>query len=161
MPESLKQEFLTLASQTDVFTFILLVIAAPILEELIFRGVILDGLLKRYSPTKSILISSLLFGLVHLNPWKFVTGFVLGFFIGWVYNNTKSLTTSIIIHASFNITAYLFRISLDMEKLMNSALVETYEGLINLVAIIVGSILIVLSCMYFLKKEFKIKELVS
>jgi hypothetical protein len=128
---------------------------------LIFRGVILDGLLKRYSPTKSILISSLLFGLVHLNPWKFVTGFVLGFFIGWVYNNTKSLTTSIIIHASFNITAYLFRISLDMEKLMNSALVETYEGLINLVAIIVGSILIVLSCMYFLKKEFKIKELVS
>jgi len=161
MPESLKQEFLTLASQTGVFTFITLVIAAPILEELIFRGIILDGLLKRYSPTKSILISSLLFGLVHLNPWQFVTGFVLGIFIGWVYNNTKSLTTSIIIHASFNLTAYLLRMSLDMEKLINSTLVELYGGIINLITAIIGSLLIVLICVYFLKKEFKKGELVS
>jgi len=46
MPESVKKAFLDFGSQTGFFAFFLMVIAAPILEELIFRGIILDGLLK-------------------------------------------------------------------------------------------------------------------
>lgn len=46
-----------------------MVIAAPVLEELIFRGMMLEGLLKKYSPVTSIIISSILFGVAHLNPW--------------------------------------------------------------------------------------------
>ena len=63
MPEILKKALLDLAGQNGIFSFLLIVIAAPILEELLFRGIILDGLLKNYSPLKSILISSFLFGL--------------------------------------------------------------------------------------------------
>lgn len=50
MPQILKEAFMAMGSQKGIFTFALLVIAAPILEELIFRGIILDGLLKIYSP---------------------------------------------------------------------------------------------------------------
>ena len=75
MPEFVKDIVLEFASRHGVFSFIAIVIAAPVLEELIFRGIILNGLLKRYSPLKSVLISSILFGVVHLNPWQFVAAF--------------------------------------------------------------------------------------
>ncbi len=48
------------------------VVAAPVLEELIFRGIMLEGLLKNYNPMKAIIITNLLFGIAHLNPWQFV-----------------------------------------------------------------------------------------
>ena len=88
MLESIKRAFANFASQTGVFSFLLVVIAAPILEELIFRGILLDGLLKKYTPFKAILLSSFLFGFVHLNPWQFVTGLLIGIFSGWVYYKT-------------------------------------------------------------------------
>lgn len=80
IPDFIKNIFLELANQKGVFTFLSIVIAAPILEELIFRGIILDGLLRKYAPVKSILISSLLFGFLHLNPWQFITALMVGVF---------------------------------------------------------------------------------
>ena len=155
MPESIKKVFMDFMSQTGFFPFFLLVIAAPILEELIFRGIILDGLLKMYSPTKSILISSLLFGLVHLNPWQFVTGLMIGIFSGWVYYRTRSLSFSIIIHASANCSGFLMRYLTDIDSSMNDSLVETYGGWTNLILSIVCSVSIAAVCIYYLGKEFE------
>lgn len=155
IPESFKKALIGLVSQRSVFTFILMVIAAPVLEEFIFRGIILDGLLKRYSPTKSILVSSLLFGLVHLNPWQFVTGFIIGIFSGWVYYRTRSLSFSIIIHAAVNLTGFLMRFFIDVDSYMNASMLDMYGGLINLILVIAGSVLIVAVCVYFLHKEFE------
>ena len=154
MPESIKKAFMDFGGQTGIFAFILMVVAAPILEELIFRGIILDGLLKKYSPEKSILLSSFLFGLVHLNPWQFVTGFIIGIFAGWVYYKTKSLSLTIIIHAAANLSGYLMRQFIDMDSALDISLPETYGGLTNLIFAIVGSIIIVTVCIYFLGKEF-------
>jgi membrane protease YdiL (CAAX protease family) len=130
------------------------VIAAPILEELIFRGIILDGLFKKYSPIKSILISSMLFGLVHLNPWQFVAGLIIGIFSGWVYYRTRSLSFSIIIHAAANLSGFAFRYFIDFDASMDDTLVEMYGGLTNLILAIIGSIIIVAVCVYLLSKEF-------
>ena len=154
MSESIKKALIGFGSQTGVFSFILMVIAAPILEELIFRGIILDGLLKNNSPTKSIMISSLLFGLVHLNPWQFIAGFIIGIFSGWVYYRTKNLLLSIIIHASANLSAYFMRYFIDIDSSMDDRLLEMYGGLSNLIMAIVGSITIVSICIYFLNKAF-------
>jgi membrane protease YdiL (CAAX protease family) len=57
--QTLCKNILDKESSTGVYSFITIVIAAPILEELIFRGIILNGLLKA-TPLKSIIISSLL-----------------------------------------------------------------------------------------------------
>ncbi len=155
MSESIKEAFMDFGSQTGVFAFLLMVIAAPILEELIFRGIILDGLLKNYTPTKAILVSALLFGLVHLNPWQFVTGFLVGIFSGWVYYKTKSLSFSIIIHATANLSGFLIRLVIDVDSMMDDSLLEMYGGLTNLILAIVGSVIIVAVCIYFLRKEFE------
>src|SRR5262245_19593322 len=63
----------------------LLVIVAPVAEELLFRGIILRGLLSRFRPFSAILLSSLLFAAVHLNPWQLVSATVLGMAFGWFY----------------------------------------------------------------------------
>ncbi|MEB8346812.1 type II CAAX endopeptidase family protein [Flavobacteriaceae bacterium KMM 6898] len=153
MPESIKIEFIKAASQTGIITFIYMVIAAPILEELIFRGIILDGLLKKHSPIISILISSVLFGIVHLSPWSFVTGLIMGIFTGWVYYKSKSLLATIIIHASANITGYLSRFFIDSSTI-DQSFTESLGGTTNLILVITCSILIISICVYSLKKEF-------
>jgi uncharacterized protein len=94
----------------SVFSFLLTVIAAPLLEELLFRGIILDGFLKRYSAKRSIILSALLFGIAHLNPAQFVNGFVLGLFIGWIFWRTRSLWLCIFIHLLNNLAAYLLEL---------------------------------------------------
>lgn len=154
MPDSFKNAIMDFGSQTGIFAFLLLVIAAPVLEELLFRGIILDGLLKNYSPITAILISSLLFGIAHLNPWSFINGLIIGIFSGWVYFKTRSVLPSIIIHASANLSGFLFRQFVDNNTLMNDSLVKIFGGVTNLIIFIVGSIITLSICIYFLRKEF-------
>lgn len=77
-------------------------VAAPLLEEMLFRGVILRSFLHQYSRKESILWSALIFGLAHLNAYQFVTAFILGIVLGWLYERTRSLWPSILLHAAFN-----------------------------------------------------------
>lgn len=91
----------------DIYSFVSVVILAPIFEELICRGIILDGFLKKYSPRKAILWSSLIFGLMHLNPWQFMGAFVGGLYIGWIYYRTQSIISCMLIHSVNNMIAFL------------------------------------------------------
>lgn len=161
MPDAFKKIFLELGKMNGPISFLTMVIIAPILEELIFRGFILDGLLKRYSPFKSILVSSLIFGLAHFNPWQFVTGFLGGLFIGWVYLHTRSLTIAIIMHASNNLLGFVLGSFMDNEALMNATLTEIYGGLLNLILAIIVSIVVFMGCIYFLKIEFLKNEFIE
>ena len=159
MPDFLAEAFLAMASLNGVFAFAMMVIAAPVFEELLFRGIILEGLLNNYSPFKAILVSSLLFGLVHLNPWQFIAGLVLGLFMGWVYYHTRSVLSTIIIHASANGAGYLARVFVDLESMMNNTSRELYGGAMNYGLLIAGSLFLVLICIYFLRREFRTTEL--
>ena len=98
MPEFLKKLLLELLSDRSLPTVLMLVVAAPICEELLFRGIILDGLLKNYAPKRAIIWSAFFFGIAHLNPWQFIAALVLGGFMGWVYWRTGSLWATLIIH---------------------------------------------------------------
>ena len=155
MSDEIKKAFMDFGGKTGLYSFMLMVIAAPVLEEILFRGILLDRLLKRYSPLKSILVSSFLFGIVHLNPWQFVTGFVIGIFAGWVYYRTSSLLAAIIIHASANLNGFLARFFMDADAAMNDSLVETWGGTGQLILAIVGSLVVIAVCIYYLDKEFK------
>ena len=157
MPEFIKVMFIEMSQRTGPFSFLMIVIAAPILEELIFRGVMLDGLLKSYSPIKSILISSIFFGLVHLNPWQFVAALVIGIFSGWVYYHTRNLMFSIVIHLVNNLFAFLSMYFTDPEEMMRTTLTETYGGILSMVLSILSAILVAVVCIYFLKKELTTK----
>jgi membrane protease YdiL (CAAX protease family) len=75
---------------------------APLLEEMLFRGIVLRGFLQRYSRWQAILGSALLFGAAHLNIYQFVVGLILGTVLGWLYERTRSLIPCIALHAAYN-----------------------------------------------------------
>ena len=83
---------------------VLAVIMAPIFEEIVFRGIIQKGLInKGMNPATAIIISSVVFGLVHGNPWQFVGAVLLGCVLGLVYHKTKSLLLPVLLHAFNNL----------------------------------------------------------
>jgi membrane protease YdiL (CAAX protease family) len=106
MPEVVKQMF-EAAFKDDTPTFLSAVMAAPLAEEWLCRGVILKGLLTHYSPRKAIIWSAVLFGVLHMNPWQAIPAFCLGLAIGWVYWLTRSLWPCIFMHAVNNGLAFL------------------------------------------------------
>jgi len=79
-----------------------LVVIAPLTEELIFRGLILRGLLARTNPRRAIVISALLFALIHVNPWQFPIALGTGLIFGWAYFRTGSLVLCMAGHALHN-----------------------------------------------------------
>lgn len=77
-------------------------IVAPIFEEIIFRGIILEQLDRKYGIIKSIIFSSLLFGIMHLNIHQGVNAFFIGIITGFIYIKTNSLLLSIFLHFANN-----------------------------------------------------------
>ncbi len=86
----------------------LLVIIAPITEELLFRGIILRGLLSRHRPATAVVITAILFTVLHLNPWQFLSALFLGIVLGWFYVRSGSVAICILGHAIYNSTIVVF-----------------------------------------------------
>jgi len=106
MPEFLQKIFTSMmADQPLGMAIIYIGIAPAFMEEFLFRGIILNGFSANYSKRKAIIISALLFGLIHLNPWQFFTGFLFGIILAWVCIETKSIILCIFLHF-FNNTLY-------------------------------------------------------
>ena len=79
------------------------VVSGPIIEEICFRGLLLDGLLKtRCRPWIAILISAVAFGLFHGLWAPFVTATLFGLLAGWLYWRTDSIIPGLIIHIANN-----------------------------------------------------------
>ncbi len=73
-------------------------ILAPIIEEVIYRGIFLEYLSQRYGNVKALVLSSGIFAIVHFNLHQSVNAFLLGLILGIIYLRTKSLLHSIIVH---------------------------------------------------------------
>lgn len=89
----------------NIFYFFLMVIITPIIEEILYRGIIFNLLLKKYSVTISLTISSLIFAFVHLRFIGFGYLFLYGMLFGFAYYKTKSILTPIFIHFVINLMA--------------------------------------------------------
>ena len=104
-PEAEQQEVITMfedASDTSLALLAFSVaILTPFAEELLFRGFILGMLLKRYSNTQSIVISSLIFAIAH-EPIAMALAFGGGLLYGWVRVRTGSILPGMIAHAIWN-----------------------------------------------------------
>ena len=81
------------------------VLLAPLFEEVIFRGYIAGLLRSAYGGMVAWLLSSLLFGVVHLIPSVILTATVSGLVLGFYYLRYRSLMMVIILHAMNNLTA--------------------------------------------------------
>jgi uncharacterized protein len=94
------------------FNFILkllaVAVAAPIVEELLFRGYLQNALKAKMSAPLAITLSALVFALVHFEPYAIPILFSLGAAFGYLYHRTGSLKTNIALHVINNALALLF-----------------------------------------------------
>ncbi|MCX6908272.1 MAG: CPBP family intramembrane metalloprotease, partial [Verrucomicrobia bacterium] len=118
MPQWLAKFFADLIMAKNSFwgSLFALAVVAPVTEELFFRGLVMHGFLSRYSVRNSVLLSAILFGVIHLNPWQLISGISLGLLLGWWFARTRSLLPCLAGHALANGTLlfasfFPFRIS--------------------------------------------------
>lgn len=77
-------------------------VVAPLTEELIFRGVMLDGLRLHYRTSTAMFVSCILFASLHPYPWPTLIAFLLGLFLVWLKVQSGSLVLCMISHALYN-----------------------------------------------------------
>lgn len=88
-------------------TFALSVIVAPIIEEIVFRGVLFSAIKKRYGLIAGIILSSLIFTLVHIDPIQMISVLPLGIYLAIMYQRTGSIYPGMILHATWNLIVLL------------------------------------------------------
>ena len=92
----------------DRWGYFIVGLLAPLSEELVFRGAILRELLKwKENPWIGIIISAMLFSLVHMNPVQMPHAFLVGILLGWLYYRTDSIIPGVIWHWVNNTIAYV------------------------------------------------------
>lgn len=95
------------------------VVAAPLTEEIMVRGVIYNDFKKATSVRVALLIQALVFGLIHGNIVQGTYAFILGLILGSIYHRYKTIWASILLHFSFNLTSTTLSLAfpeLDMNK---------------------------------------------
>lgn len=97
---------------TDFGTFILAIFLLAVLpaisEELLFRGIVFNGLRSRISDWGAVVLSSLMFALMHGNLLQLVYPFILGMVMAWIVMRTGSIVASMIIHFTNNFLVVVF-----------------------------------------------------
>lgn len=74
----------------------------PLAEELLFRGVVLEGLAARFRPAAANGMSAALFGLYHVQPLSALAALLLGLVCGWAVQRSGSWWTGVVVHAVNN-----------------------------------------------------------
>ena len=80
----------------------------PVIEELMFRGIIYNELKLKVKPMTAILLTTFFFAIIHLNILQVIYTFAVGFLFIFFYEKYKDIKASIILHMSLNITTTLF-----------------------------------------------------
>ena len=102
MSEAMKATMELMLNGPIVITLISVSVFAPFFEEWLCRGIILRGLLKKVKPGWAIVISALIFGLIHGNLWQAIPAFIIGVILGYVYYKTGSLKLTMLMHCVNN-----------------------------------------------------------
>lgn len=85
-----------------IFYYVGVAFVVPLAEELLFRGLILGPLLKKYHGALAVIISAVIFGVMHGISIHIGYAFMSGIIIGCVYCFTRNIAYTYIIHMIFN-----------------------------------------------------------
>ena len=117
-PQSIiKPNFITIISTSLI---------GPIYEEILFRYLLYNRLKTKYPIKKAILITTIIFSLIHLSPIKIIYAFLLGLVLNICYEKYNNILAPILIHISANLIAnFLFEYN-------------TYILILSLISLLLG-----------------------
>lgn len=165
VPENALQ---SVTEQSPTWIILLFVgILAPVLEEIFFRKLLIDRLYV-YGDLPAILISGILFGLVHGNFYQFFYAASLGIVMGYVYIRTGKLRYTVALHMAINIVGSVY--TSEMLKKLDLTLLEQnptlgffscFGGISMMAAYYVFLGLVVISlpfAIFFLRKRIRMRR---
>lgn len=82
-------------------------IVSPLVEEIVFRGILFNRIKRFYGVTKAVIFSALLFGAFHANLPQFVYGTCMGALMALCYEWTGCFYAPLLFHASANAAVFL------------------------------------------------------
>ena len=86
---------------------IVVAVGAPIVEEFIYRGVVLQSLEGRLNDGLALVVSAAFFGAIHLQPVEFPGLFLIGLVFGTCWQRTGRIACPILAHVAFNAAGLL------------------------------------------------------
>ena len=119
----------------------------PIVEEVLFRGVILGEFLSTMKKDTAVFLSAVLFGSMHMQPIQIGYAFICGLILGYAYLYSNSLYMSITLHIIFNLLGGILPLAFKKEPT-----VLTVIGIIEEFSIIFGVL-----CILYLRKGYRKK----
>lgn len=120
-----------------IMQFLTAGIVAPIVEELIFRGLIYKRLKKMTGVAGAAILSALFFGIFHGNWVQAPYAMILGIVCVFVYEKYKSVIAPILLHMSANILAVLLVFVSDDSSSSQTVQIDTTEYVVSLIVVIV------------------------
>lgn len=147
--------------ETNTFTFIvttfITAVTPAFAEEFLFRGVIL-GKLRPYGDGFAVIISSILFALMHCNIGQIPFAFIGGAIFGFVTVKTNSMLPAMIIHSVNNlISCFMSELTFVGNKMI-SMLIPNIIFVVMFILGIIGFMILIKSDMVLFKFENKFKK---
>ena len=107
--ESFDTHYSSLFGGESLFLEIMsIAVVAAIAEEIIFRGILISRLGRGFGKVVAVILSAIIFGLVHGTEIAIVYATVLGLIFGFMYLAYDSIVPSMVCHLFFNLTSYIF-----------------------------------------------------
>ena len=111
-PEEWLQAYQTesgaLVTMRPVLDFAAVVLLAPLVEELLFRGVIYDAICILLPAGAAVALQGILFGSIHGSMIWMIYAAFMGCVLGYVRKHTGSVRPCVLMHMTFNGSSYLF-----------------------------------------------------
>ena len=101
-----------------VLLVLIVVVVAPIVEESVFRGIMLPSLRAQWGDRIAVLGTAFVFAAMHLNLFSFLPIFAIAVLLGRLFLDSKSLWVPIVCHAAFNGIGVFFLLALRARGLM-------------------------------------------
>lgn len=124
------------SSHMYLWTFLSVALLGPIIEEIIFRGVLFTELNRYFSGTMVVFITSIYFGLWHSNPIQMVYTMILGVILGLSYVATRNMWFPLMIHLLNNMLSTLPPFLENNEMFMLIMLVTKFVAIIPMAIIL-------------------------
>jgi len=103
--QNLQQAFAPNSFSEAILIITGVAIVAPITEESLFRGVVQQTFERRWDITSAVLVSSLIFSVIHLQPWWMIQQAVLAVLLGYLSWRWNSIIPAVIVHGANNLWA--------------------------------------------------------
>ena len=108
MFEELYKQLVATNSVPELLWVILIIALIPaVAEEFMFRGLIQRSLEKGLNPVRGVILTGIIFGAYHLNPFSFIPLVIIGIYLGFLTMRSGSIWVSVVTHFFNNLFACL------------------------------------------------------